>query len=262
MARPTPYELAFASERFEGDLFPRIREEAERTGAEPLRLEQFNLISAVGAAVREVVPEGAPPEAAAQYRLTLFHAFNLWRSGRRIYRLEPGVARYLVEAAPALRDWDFTAPQASLYLQLPAHLFWGKITPESTPEPVDGLFVTVAPVRDASGRPFQRLDLLMVLGLRRDRAGFSVIPIGSEAGPGIPAVWAEAPGREGGADFENILPGGEIRGLYSLLTTAEVLKLTGRALWYVDRFPRDLSEVAEPPHPPFTRVALGEGEEP
>ena len=54
------------------------------------------------------------------------------------------------------------------------------------------------------------------------------------AGPGIPAIWAETPGRDGARDFDNILPGGEMAGLYSILTTTEALKLLARALWYLD----------------------------
>ena len=55
-----------------------------------------------------------------------------------------------------------------------------------------------------------------------------------------------APGREHGREFENVLPGGEISGLYSLLTVGEVLKLLGRILWYVDSFPADVSELMVP----------------
>jgi hypothetical protein len=50
-------------------------------------------------------------------------------------------------------------------------------------------------------------------------------------------VWAE-PGRDEGRDFENVLPGGEMAGLYSILTTAEALKLVARLLWYVEATPR------------------------
>ncbi|MDQ3310315.1 MAG: hypothetical protein M3497_09345, partial [Gemmatimonadota bacterium] len=48
------------------------------------------------------------------------------------------------------------------------------------------------------------------------------------------------PGREQGRDFANILPGGELGGLYSVVTDAEVLKLAVSALWYVDRHPEDV----------------------
>jgi hypothetical protein len=193
-----------------------------------------------------MVPAEAPPEALEQCRTLLYHAFNFWRFGTRSYLLETPVARFLVEAAPSLEDWDLVVPQPSIYVQLPANLFWGSISPEVTPEPVDGFFVAASEEADARGQLFRSVDLLVVLGIRRDRAGFSVIPFRTAAGPGIAAAWAGSPGREGGADFENVLPGGEIRGLYSILTVTEALKLVGRTLWYLDRFPSDLSLVETP----------------
>lgn len=239
-ARLTPYELVFASEEFEARLFPSIQEEADLLGRDALRPEEFNFLSTSARAVRDLVPVDAPAELIEQHRVLLFQAFNFWRFGKRVYLLDPGVARFLVEAAPRMQGWELTLPHPTVYVQLPANLFWGSITPDSTPEPVDGFFVSAAATEDAFGKPFQRLEILAVLGIRRDRAGFSIIPFDTEAGPGIAATWAEAAGREGGQDFENILPGGEIRGLYSLLTTAEVLKLVGRSLWYADRFPECL----------------------
>ena len=113
------------------------------------------------------------------------------------WKLEPAVARYLVEASPVLDGWPFRMPSPSLYVQLPPKLFWASIATDLPPEPVDGFFATVADGVDPLGGPFQELQVLMVLGLRRARAGFSVIPFATEAGPGIPATWAEAPGREG-----------------------------------------------------------------
>jgi hypothetical protein len=53
-------------------------------------------------------------------------------------------------------------------------------------------------------------------------------------------VWAE-PGRDQGRDFENVLPGGEIAGLYSILTTAEAFKLVARVLWYVENHAEDVT---------------------
>src|SRR5690606_41214020 len=144
--------------------------------------------------------------------------------------------------------WELVLPRPSLYIPLPEKLFGGSIAPDATPEQVDGMFVTGYPVRGRSGDLFQRLEVLMVLGLRRDRAGFSVIPFDTEAGPGIAGVWGESGGRDKGSDFENVLPGGEISGLYSLLTVGEVLKLLGRILWYIDSYPADVSEeLVSPP---------------
>lgn len=267
-ARRTPYELVFASDGFEGQIFPKIHREAEVRGVDPLHLERFGFLSVAADAIRGLVPPEAPPEALEQHRALLFHAFNFWRYGKRLFLLEPAAARYLVEAAPALGDWEFSLPHPSVYVQLPPNLFWGSISPDSTPEPVDGFFAAVTDAEDGLGRPFQRLEVLVVLGIRRDRAGFSVIPFDTEVGPGIAAVWASAEGREEGQDFQNILPGGELSGLYSILTTAEVLKLLARSFWYVDLFPESVSleatperdgEQGAPPRArlPFSRISLG-----
>lgn len=239
-ARLTPYELAFLEGDFETRVFPTIQEEAEARREDPARRERFAFLAAGGEAIRDIIPPDAPPEMLEEYRALFYHAFNFWRFGRRLYVLEPAVARYLVEGAPTLADWELTAPYGSLYIQLPANLFWASIGTEVPPEPVDGFFVTVGSERDPLGLPFMDVQVLMVLGIHRQRAGFSVVAFDTEAGQGIPPVWAE-PGRDRGRDFENVLPGGEIAGLYSILTTAEALKLVARVLWYVENHAEDVT---------------------
>lgn len=238
-ARLTPYELAFLDGDFESRVFPNIQDEARGRGEDPARRERFLFLGMVGDAVREIIPPEAPPEMLDEYRALFYHAFNFWREGRKTLVLDAAVARYLVEAAPRLDGWEFAAPAEALYLQLPPNLFWASIHPDLPPEPVDGFFVTLSREVDARGVPFQDLQALMTLGIHRNRPGFSVIPFDSEVGPGIAPVWAE-PGRESGSDFENVLPGGEMAGLYSILTVAEALKLIARALWYVDQHPEDV----------------------
>ncbi|HEU0013070.1 MAG TPA: hypothetical protein VFQ45_05275 [Longimicrobium sp.] len=245
-ARLTPYELAFMEGDFETRVFPGIQAEAEEHREDPSRRSRFAFLSLAGDAVREMVPPDAPPDMLAEYRALLYHAFNFWRYGRRLYLLDAPVARYLVEGAPTLEGWDLAAPLPSVYLQLPANLFWASISTDVPPEPVDGFFVTVGDRTDAGDEAYQELQVLMVLGIRRERPGFSVIAFETEAGPGIPTVWVETPGREEGHDFENVLPGGEIAGLYSILTTAEALKLVARALWYIDRHAEDVTQAPAP----------------
>ncbi|HEX8904089.1 MAG TPA: hypothetical protein VF771_04565 [Longimicrobiaceae bacterium] len=242
----TPYEMAFGEPGFENRIFPRIQAEADEHGEDPLARERFGFLTLAGDAARDMTPADAPPEMLEEYRALLYHAFNFWRFGRRTYVLETAVARYLVEAAPALESWTLAFPVPSVYVQLPPKLFWASISTDVPPEPVDGFFACLCDGRDPLGGTYQDLHVLMVLGLRRGRAGFSVIPFDTEAGPGIPATWAEAPGREGARDFENILPGGEIAGLYSILTTTEALKLLARAMWYVDTRPADVEPLAAP----------------
>jgi hypothetical protein len=239
-ARLTPYELAFLEGDFESRVFPLIQDEAEARREDPARLDRFVYLAAGGEAIRDIIPPEAPPEMLEEYRALFYHAFNFWRFGRRLYVLEPPVARYLVEAAPRLEEWEFSAPYDSLYIQLPPNLFWASINTGVPPEPVDGFFVTVARDTDPLGVPFMDVQVVMVLGIHRLRAGFSVIAFDTEAGQGIPPVWTEA-GRETGTDFENVLPGGDIAGLYSILTTSEALKLVARVLWYVENHAEDVT---------------------
>ena len=271
VARLTPYELVFGETGFEVRTFPRIQAEAEERGTDPTHPERFAFLTAGAEAVREVIPTDAPPDAFDQYRLLLFHAFNFWRFGKRLYFLEPAVARFLVEAAPGLEEWELELPHQSVYVQFPSNLFWASVTPDAPPEPVDGFFACCMEGEDAFGQRYQRLEVLMVLGIRRNRAGFSLISFDAEVVPGIAAAWAETPGREDGADFESILPGGEMAGLYSIVTLPEALKLMARALWYVDRHPGMVSALGAPErraaerpgaaslsHLPFHRVSLHE----
>lgn len=243
-SRLTPYEIVFIDGDFESRTFPRIAREAAEEGVESLHRERFEFLSTVGDVVREVTPEDAPPDAIEQYRALLFHAYHHWSEGHRLFVLDTAVARYLVESAPAIDGWSFVAPARSLYLQLPANLFWSSISPETAPEPVDGFFVTSSTGTDALGKEFENVDILAVLGIRRSRAGFSVIPVEMEVGEGVLPAW-EGPSRPDG-DFANVLPGGEIAGLYSMLTTTEVLKLVSRVFWYIEQFPENLVDVLAP----------------
>ncbi len=244
--RLTPYELVFGEAGFEHRIFPAIEEEAESQGEDPARLERFAFLTRVSDSVRDVLAPDAPAEALEQYRVLVYHGFNFWRYGRRLYLLEPSVARYLVEGSPSLAEWDLRLPHPSVYVQLPPNLFWASISPEMAPEPVDGFYATECRAFDPLGPSVRRLHLLMVLGIRRERAGFSVIPFDTEVGPGIAHEWTELPAREGAKDFDNVLPGGEIAGLYSILTSAEALKLMARALWYMDDRPQDVMPEGAP----------------
>jgi len=270
-ARKTPYELVFGPADFEATVFPRIQTEARQQGVDARDPDRFAFLSVVGDALRAVLPEDAPPDAIDQYRALLLQAYNFWCYGKRLYLLEPAVARFLVEAGPGMHGWELETPYPTIYLQLPPNLFWGSISPDSVPEPVDGFFVTCSRRQDALGVEFQRLEVLVVLGIRRDRAGFSVVPFTTAVGPGIPPVWEEE-GRETGRDFESTLPGGEMAGLYSILTTTEALKLLIRALWFIDSNPDCVDadvpgrtgprEPGTPPLPEHTyfRVSMNPGE--
>jgi hypothetical protein len=240
-ARLTPYELVFTEGDFESVVFPAIGREAEERGIDPSTPERFAFLSVVGDVLREVTPEDAPPDALDQYRALLFHSYHFQAAGKRLYVLDRAVARFLVEATPEMAGWAFVPPGVSGYVQLPANLFWSSIAPDTPPEPVDGFFFTEA---FPDGAPEARdVKLLLVLGVRRSRAGFSVVQL--DTGVGADLVGDSEPTRPEG-DFTNALPGGEISGLYSILTTGEAFRLAARAFWYVDRFPAASTTVEAP----------------
>jgi hypothetical protein len=239
VARLTPYELVFAEAGFEARVFPSLQDEAEGMGDDPASRERFAFLSLAGDALRDIIPAEATREALEQHRALLFHSFNFWRFGRRFYLLEKPVARYLVESSPDLDGWEMRLPHPAIYVQLPANLFWASIAADVPPEPVDGFFAVESRGSDPLGPPYRQIEVLMVLGIRRERAGFSIIPFDLEVGPGMSAEWVNAPARDGG-DFASVLPGGEAAGLYSILTTGEAMKLLARALWYVHAHPHDV----------------------
>jgi hypothetical protein len=215
-----------------------------RLRVESLEPERFEFLSTAAEAVRDVTPADSPAEALEQYRALLFHSYHFWSAGKRLFVFSPAAARFVVETSPSLDGWSFRMPSSTAYLQMPANLFWSSISPQSAPEPVDGFFLTLTERMDHRQRLVGHLDILVVLGVRRGRAGFSVIPLKTEIGPGIDDALAEVPRPEG--DFANVLPGGEISGLYSILTTSEALKLIARTLAYIDRFPDALTDVDAP----------------
>lgn len=266
--RATPYELVFsgADIDFEGERFPALLEEAAARDASIAEPSAFVMLGGAGALVRELMladaepdAEGTewqapPPEAIAELGALLFHAFRFWRNGRKILELDRAVARYLVESAPVVDDWRMSAPAAAGYLQLPRNLFWTPTAEGEPPEPVDGFFWSVD----------DRLDVLLCAGVRPGRPGFTALPVGAEFGgaDGV-AHWAGIDARPGERDFGNVLPGGEIEGLYALTNTAEALKLASLCFWFVDRDPASLRPI-EPQHddedaPLRSRVELAPG---
>jgi hypothetical protein len=124
----------------------------------------------------------------------------------------------------------------------------GSGDPSGPAEPVDGIFWA----RSAG----ETLSLLVALGVRGDRPGISVVSL-----PPVPLAdartWLTASAREGDEDFRTTLPGGELDGLYSIVTLGEALKLTARALAYVHTVPGSLGD--EERSPPAEEVPGGQG---
>lgn len=250
--RPTPYEMVFAPAIFEEERFPAIAEEAAEREVDVTDPERFIMLGSVGDLLHRISPEEAPGSAVEQHGRLLFHAFHFWQAERRLYRLSEPLARQLVERTPAIGEWELTPPHPAGYLQFPRNLFWSRVEESATPEPVDGLFWTMIGEEDPAEPPYARIDALLVLGMRPDRPGFGVIPVGKVLEAGGRGHWAEADARPDGPDFGNILPGGELDALHALITPAEVLKFLSLLFWYVAEHPGAVGEpeTAGPESPP------------
>lgn len=240
-ARLTPYELVFARAGFEEEHFPMILAEAKERGVETSDPDRFLFLTAVGKLLRAMLPEDAGEPAVRRYGMFFFQAFNFWRFGRRLYLLEPAAARHLLDGAPPVGEWELIPPHPAGYLQLPRHLFWARVEENAVPEPVDGFFWTMVGEEDPAQPPYSRLDSVLALGVRPGRAGLSVIEVGATLGGG-PGHWADADARPEGRDFANVLPGGELEGLYAITNEAEVLKLISLIFWYTAVHPDAVGE--------------------
>jgi hypothetical protein len=284
-ARFTPYELSIPGRDFADEHFPRIADEGEARDSDLSDPDAFVMLSAAGAALREIRGEEDDPALIEQYGALLFHGFHFWRSGEPLYLLETGVARYLVESEPDAAGWTPSVPSAGGYVQLPWHLFWAHSEDESPPEPLDGFFWTRTP--DGT------LTLLAAMGMREDRPGLGVIPLPplpmEEVGEWISErardpEWdagdagdergadgeTDSAGEAAGADFRSLLPGGEIDRLYSVVTAGEIVKLAALVLWYLEAFGDAVGPEERTARDPgsdgplasaltFRRVRLGDG---
>lgn len=235
-ARITPYEALL--EPLERISWPRIQEEAAARGTEAIRRDQFVLLGSVGATLRDIVPDDSPADAMEEYAELVYHAYQFWSFGRRLYAVSPEALSQVTSPAYSTAGWILAAPPAC-YLQLPAQRVWARVAPESPYEPVDGCFVVVDDTEPAPGAG-AHLRVQMVLGLRPERPGISLVSYRTDLEPQAVAGHADRPWREQGEPFANAIPGGELRNLHALTTTSELEALVLRLLHYLDRNPARL----------------------
>lgn len=227
--RQDPYDLVFGAEAMDDRLFPPIAEEAEAREQPLDDPDRFLFLSSVGKLLHAIAGGTEDAEdAVKQYGRLLFHAFHFWRARKPTERLEEDTVRWLLDDVSSVGDWSLRPPASSGYLRLPRNLIWARPAPELRPEPVDGFFWTRVEPEDEPGR----LHVLLVLGVRPDRAGFSVVPATGVLDD--EPHWAELDARPDGDDFETTIPGGEMDELYSIETAAEVLKLASLCFWHID----------------------------
>ena len=222
-------------EPLERDAFPAIRAEADQRGRDTRDHDNFVLLGAVGATLSSMIADDAPPEALDQYGELLWQGFNFWSAGRRTYSFDEHITTRLTAPRCDLGGWELAAPPAS-YLQLPYQRVWTRVAPDAPYEPVDGCFVSA---RESGGAGGERIELrlLLILGLRHDRPGVSLVFHRVELDAVDAPRRARAPYRETGAAFENTMPGGERKSLRTLVTEEELEALVLRALHVLDTQP-------------------------
>jgi hypothetical protein len=226
---PGPFDLVFGA-GIDDRLFPSIAEEAGARSVPTLAPDQFLFLTGVGRLLQAIAgPDAEPGEeggghgvAMKQHGILLYHAFHYWSQGKHELQLDEERLRRALDAPPGTSASGIEPPGPAGYVRLPRNLVWAAAGPGLRPEPADGFFWTVEP---RSSRPYA-LHVLLALGLRPDRPGFSVVTATASAAPDLER--RDVPGRPDGRDFATTLPGGELGRLYSLETTAELLGLAQR----------------------------------
>ena len=254
-ARITPYELIL--EPLEHDDFPAIRAEGEQRGSNVHRRDQFLLLGHAGAALDEMVTDDADPASLDEYGELLYQGFQFWTFGRRLYSFDDAVTEKLTSPDYEIGDWIFAGPPAS-YLQFPYQRLWARVAADSPYEPLDGVFAVAAETEEHADSG-AHLRAQMVLGLRPDRPGVSLVSYRDDIDPAKVAVRAEHPWRAEGVAYANAIPGGERMGYRTLATTSELEALVIRAFHYLDTHPDRLERVTDEAgddatHLPYVRV--------
>jgi hypothetical protein len=249
-ARITPYELIL--EPLEHDDFPAIRAEGEQRGSNVHRRDQFLLLGHAGAALDEMVTDDADPASLDEYGELLYQGYQFWTFGRRLYSFDEAVTEKLTSPDYEIGDWIFAGPPAS-YLQFPYQRIWARVAADAPYEPLDGVF-TVAAETEEHADSGAHLRAQMVLGLRPDRPGVSLVSYRDDIDPTKVALRAEHPWRAEGVAYANAIPGGERMGYRTLATTSELEALVIRAFHYLDTHPDRLERITDDSGEDATRL--------
>jgi hypothetical protein len=238
-ARITPYEMFL--EPLEAVAFPAIRDEAEQRGTDTRRRDRFVLLGHVGATLKDFVTDDADPDSIEEYGEFLYHGYQFWEFGCRLYVFSEDATAELTEPEYDVGSWTFAGPPAS-YFQFPYQRLWARVEAEAPYEPVDGCFVVVddtAPAPEAGAH----LRIQLVLGLRMDRPGVSLVSYRTDLPPNEVRELARGPWREAGAPFASAIPGGDRKGYRTLATTSELEALVIRALHRLETHSSQLDAV-------------------
>jgi hypothetical protein len=208
----------FGHPAIEDGRFGEIAADLALRGAEADDPDTFALLDPVRALVGVLGPDEPGGPRGEEYRALarlVYHAFLHWNAGKPVRALDRDAARALVAPGPV-----GATPGPAGWVALPSTLFWARVQPSAAPEPVNGFFWATR-----GGE----LQVLLVTGMRPDRPGFGTLDARAPFSDG--GLAGDFPPRPDGAEpFANILPGGELDGLLSVVTPGEALTLAARAL--------------------------------
>jgi hypothetical protein len=194
--------------------FVEISEGLKQTRIDDLDRDAFLLHGAVGAVLRDLMPEDAPSESINAYGALLHMLYVMWaRDFPLIVTTEEQVRTALRGDYPLSHSPDF--PLAA-YVQLPERLVWGEPVAGDAHEPLDGVFVIAT---------HEKVHALAILGFRIEREGFTTME-GAIALPSPPS----GPRLGGDEPFTSAMPGGAEAGLISVVDETELATLVMRVI--------------------------------
>lgn len=229
--RKSPYAVLFGAEELTESRFAAIRDEALAAGIATARRDRFASLDRARELLADLVPDLAEPATLDRYFLILHHCYSFWEAGCHHYAFERSAVRSVITTPPDLSGWLPRSPRHSLYLELPQNLFWAAVVEGEPPEPAEGMFVSLR------GETAEEADILLVLGVRPDRPGFSVAELTTNLATARDISEPDA--------FASDLPGADLASLYALQRSAEVVSLLLRFLWYVDTYPESVQQGAD-----------------
>jgi hypothetical protein len=245
-ARITPYEIAFPSLDAARSTLAQMRAEAAAAGLALDDPAQVLGLDATREAAESLGSPGGDSEEAHSLALLLGHALRFWSDGETVALISAATLRRVV--ADPLSSSPPSSERASAgYVQLPHRMVWLVSEDSPTPESVDGFFWMLT---EHPGR----LWALFAVGMRGDRAGFSVIPL-----PPV-ELDGELPNELIHADPQSAaaaLPGAEIEGLVTLRSTTDAARLALGAVFALWTTPAPERHAASPSPADETTPARG-----
>ncbi len=203
--RPTPFSLVFAD--LAAERFPAVR---EAVGPTPV-LDSFLMAGPVVELLHDLRPDEGLGSAVDDFVALVHAAYRHWVDDAPVRRYDAAQTGTLLAAAPSAAA---EARGPVQYIQVAPRLIWARLEDAEAHEPLDGWFA----VPTHSG-----LRVVACLGLHPTRPGLSVLT----AEGGRPVL---TPRTDGSAPFAPTMSGGDLAGLASVATVAELLALGWRAI--------------------------------